>query len=234
MRNCMYFIVVLMGVLFVSQAVAADKVVVIPLNSAKKLMNVVTVSAKGGDYTNPVAAVNSITDAAADNPYMVFIGPGVYTLTQTLVMKPFVTISGAGQDATTLTGAISSGTVAASTIVSGADNATLCDLTIENTGGSTASIALYNDNSSPVIHDVTAHASGGDGNVGVMNVNSSKPTMIDMTVIASGGSECYGVSNNSSSQVYMAGVMAKASGGTDNYGARIAGSSAMLIKHSEI
>lgn len=235
MRNCMHFIVVLVGILFLSNTVAAEKVVVIPLNSAKKLMNVVTVSAKGGDFTDPVAAVKSITDAAAANPYLVLIGPGIYTLTQTLVMKPFVTISGSGQDATTLTGAISSSTVATSAIVSGADNATLSNLTIVNTGGSTASIALYNDNSSPVIHSVTARASGGNGNVGVLNVNSSSPTLTDMTVEASGGSECYGVSNNnSSSALYMNGVTVIAKGGTENYGVGNAGNSIVSITNSKI
>jgi pectin methylesterase-like acyl-CoA thioesterase len=71
---------------------AADRVVVLPLNSAKKIKNVVTVSATGGNFTNPVAAINSITNASAANPYLLQIGPGVYTLTQPLVMKPYVPV----------------------------------------------------------------------------------------------------------------------------------------------
>lgn len=110
-------IMVLMVVFFVSHVAAQDKVVVIPLNSAKKLQNVVTVSPRNGDFTDPVAAVNSITGASAANPYLVLIGPGVYTLTQPLPMKPFVTIAGSGREATTLTGSISSSTVADSAIV---------------------------------------------------------------------------------------------------------------------
>lgn len=220
--------------LSMSLAEAQDKVVVIPLNSAKELKNVVIVSAKGGDFTDPVAAVNSITDASESNPYLVLIGPGVYTLTQTLVMKPYVTIAGSGQEATILTGAISSGVVATSAMVSGADNATLCDLTIENNGGSIASIALYNDNSSPVVRNVTARASGGNGNVGVLNLNSSSPTMTDMTVSATGGDECYGVSNNSASSPIMIGVIVYALDGTENYGLRCAGNSGSSILNSAI
>jgi len=215
-KNIMQCIVVLVGILFVSIAVASDKVVVIPLSSAKKLMNVVTVSAKGGDFTSPVAAINSITDAAADNPYLVFIGPGVYTLTQTLFMKPFVTITGSGQEATILTGAISTGANdASSALVSGADNAILRDLTVENNGGSTYSIALFNSGSSPIIQDITISASGGTiVNYGVRNFSSS-PVMTDVTATAFGGNTSYGVYNSSSSPI-MTGVTATASDGTSS------------------
>ena len=202
----------------VSLAAAQNKVVVIPLNSAKKLNNVVTVSATGGDYTDPVAAVNSITDASAANPYLVLIGPGVYTLTQTLVMKPYVTVAGSGQGATKLTGAISSSAADEnSALVSGADNVVLGDLTIANTGGE-YSIALYNENASPDIRDVTVTAFGGSGSFGVCNSNSS-PSMINVTATASGGTQSYGVYNISSSPC-MTNVTAtgNASGGTLSIG----------------
>ena len=57
---------------------------VIPVG--RKLKNVDTVAKANGDFTDPVAAVNSITDASATNPYLVVICPGVYTITQTLMM----------------------------------------------------------------------------------------------------------------------------------------------------
>ncbi|MHB8789616.1 MAG: hypothetical protein ACYDBT_07020 [Desulfobulbaceae bacterium] len=192
---------------------AADKVVVIPMNSAKMLKNVVTVSEKGGDFTNPVSAVSSITDATANNPYLVLIGPGIYTLTQTLLMKPYVLIAGSGQEATTLKGGISSDTYdAASALVSGSDNAVLCDLSIENTGGGKYSMAMYNGNSSPIIRDVTATASGGDNNRGVYNFESS-PVMTDMSATASGGTVSnYGVLSSNSSP-NMTNVTATAIGG---------------------
>ena len=193
-------------------AAAHDKVVVIPLNAMKKLHNVVTVSAKGGDFTDPVAAVQSIIGASAENPYLVVIGPGVYTSTQTLTMKPHVTIAGSGQGVTKLTGAISSDSYdSSSALVYGVDNAILHDLTVENTGGGKYAIALLNEGSSPVIQNVTATASGGiDGNYGVFNASSS-PKMTDVTATAIGGTYCYGVYNQDSSPT-MTGVIATATG----------------------
>lgn len=198
-RNFMQFVGVLLGIMFLSNAVAAEKEVVIPADSAKKkLVNVVRVSsAGGGDFSDPLAAVDSITDAAAGNQYLVEIGPGVYTLTGTLVMKPYVTIAGAGSDATTLTGAVSTLAYdASSAVVSGADNATLRDLTVTNTGGGAVSIVLYNENSSPVIENAILTATGGRYNYAVYNV-SSEPTMTEVTATASGGLYNYDVLNAS-------------------------------------
>ncbi|HHD63479.1 MAG TPA: hypothetical protein ENK96_03735, partial [Desulfobulbaceae bacterium] len=126
-------------------ASAADKVVVIPLfGHGKPLKNIVTVAKADGKFTDPVAAVNSITDASENNPYLIVIGPGVYTLNQTLVMKPWVDICGSGENVTKLTGAISSGTVENSAVVRGWSDATLSDLTVINSGGGHHSIAIYN------------------------------------------------------------------------------------------
>ena len=55
-----------------------------------------------------MAAVASITDASALNRYLVVIGPGVYTLSQPLVMKDYVSVAGSGQETTILSGAIGS------------------------------------------------------------------------------------------------------------------------------
>lgn len=200
MKNFMRLSVALVSILLLSPALGADRVVLAPLAAVKKeLMHVVTVSAQDGDFSDPVAAVNSITDAAAANPYLVLIGPGVYTLTQTLVMKPFVTVAGSGREATTLTGAISTFSYdASSAIVSGADNGVLCDLAVENTGGSGVSIALYNNGASPVVQNVSATATGGTFNYGVYNEYSSAPTLTEVTTKASGGNYNYGVFNSSS------------------------------------
>ena len=106
---------------------AQTKVVVIPLfgDDPKPLKNIVTVAKANGDFTSPVAAVNSITDASATNPYLVVIGPGVYTMGAALVMKEYVDIAGSGENVTKLTGAISTGQLSSSAIVHGANNAAL-------------------------------------------------------------------------------------------------------------
>ncbi len=62
----------------------------------------------GGDFTNPIDAVNSITDASASNPYIVKILPGVYNISGDghwgLWMKPYVDLEGSGSGVTILQG----------------------------------------------------------------------------------------------------------------------------------
>lgn len=248
-----YTVGILTVCFFISLASAENEVVVIPLNSMKKLHNVVTVAAKGGEFSDPAAAVDSIADASASNPYLVVIGPGKYTLTRTLKMKPYVSITGSGRNATILTGAISSeGEDASMAVVSGADFTTLCDLTIDNTGGGNISAALYNLGSAPTIHrvtatvsgssynaavvnyasspqitDVAATASGGIRSIGVVNLFPSNPRMTEMSATASGGTTNYGVKNNNSSPC-MTDVKAIASGGTDSYGVHNSNADASL------
>ena len=91
-----------------NNAYAQNRVVVIPFFSddAASLANVVTVSRSGGDFTNPIDALNSITDNEAGNTYIILIGPGIYDLTESLVMKPFVNIIGSGKYITHIRGNI--------------------------------------------------------------------------------------------------------------------------------
>ena len=62
--------------------------------------NVIVVAKSGGDFTDPVAAMNAIADASATNPYLVKIMPGVYDISNTLTMKPFVDLEGSGENVT--------------------------------------------------------------------------------------------------------------------------------------
>ena len=51
-----------------------------------------------GDYTSPVDAINSITNATEDNQYVIQIGPGVYDIGDAqIIMKEWVRIGGAGR-----------------------------------------------------------------------------------------------------------------------------------------
>jgi pectin methylesterase-like acyl-CoA thioesterase len=60
-----------------------------------EFQNVVTVAKSGGQFTSIQAAINSINDAATDNRYMVWIGPGHYV--EQVTTKPYVYLTGAGQ-----------------------------------------------------------------------------------------------------------------------------------------
>jgi len=176
--------------------------------------NVVVVAKSGGDHTSIQDALDSITDASASNPYLVWVAPGTYT--ETVTMKQYVDIEGAGELVTKIT-YTESGYDDTITVV-GADNAELRFLTVENTGGGADAIAIHNDSASPRLTHVTAIASGAGGtarmNIGVRNVNTSSPTMTNVTATGFGGaitSSC-GVLNEASSPT-MTEVTATASGG---------------------
>jgi hypothetical protein len=68
--------------------------------------NVVVVAQNGGDYLSVQKAIESITDAAEDNAYLVWVAPGVYK--EQVTMKPYVHLQGAGQEATIITSTVSS------------------------------------------------------------------------------------------------------------------------------
>lgn len=56
----------------------------------------VSVAKKGGDYDNLADALNSITDASSMKKYLIDIGPGVFTFSDTIVLKPYIDIRGSG------------------------------------------------------------------------------------------------------------------------------------------
>lgn len=244
-------------------AQAADKVAVIPMGGGK-LKNVVTVAKGGGKFTDPVAAMNSINDASATNPYLLFIGPGQYTLTSTLVMKEYVDVSGSGENVTLLTGAISGDVFDyTSAVVKGAMHATLSNLSIKNTGGHQYSFGIHttglgllarlqqltisvtggsimnagvlNSSSSPLMTEVNVAVSGGGNNIGIYNISSSSPMMIGVNALVSGGGTNRGVFNYTSSPI-MDGVNLYAWGGSgNNYGVyNESGSNFVRIRRSTL
>jgi len=178
--------------------------------------NVLVVTTTGGQYNSITAALNSIgTSASATNRYLIYVAPGTYT--ETVTMKQYVDIEGAGELTTKITQV--GGTSVSTGTVIGANNAELRFLTVENTGGNSDAIAIYNGSASPRLTHITATASGASAtNLGVYNNSSSSPTMTNVTATASGGSYNYGVYNASSSPT-MTNVAATASGGSSiNFG----------------
>ena len=84
---------------------AHNNVVVIPLlgdDAAQNISNVVTVAKSGGDFTNIHDAIDSIDNATIDNPYIVLVGPGVYTHTRAIDVKPNISLIGSGVGVTIL------------------------------------------------------------------------------------------------------------------------------------
>ena len=225
-----------------SPTVPANDVAPMKVNSTKKVDNLnadkidgldstdfqdkyaqtVVVAESGGDFTSVQAALDSITDASASKHYLVWVGPGTYN--ERVQMKTFVDIEGAGELATRITAPGGSGFSAASSTVSGANDAELRNLAVENTGGGTDAMAIFNASASPLLSNITATAGGADNNKGVVNAGSS-PTMTDVTATASGGNSAFGVANSGGSSPTMTQVIAKGTGADYNVGVNNAGSS---------
>lgn len=185
----------------------------------KKIKNVVTVAKSGGQYTDIQTAIDSIDDESANNPYLIYIAPGTYTVTSGITMKSYVSIQGSGEETTIITGAISGASYGApSTVIIGANNASLENLTVENTGGELSSYAISNTSASPQLHNLTIKASGGSASVvGISNSATSAPDMLNITINVSGGNTCNGVSNSSSSPV-MSNIMITTGGVGNSHG----------------
>ena len=214
----MFFLLCLVLSCLPLSAQAADKVVVIPLfGHDKPLKNIITVAKANSMFTDPVAAVNSITDASENNPYLVVIGPGVYTLTHTLVMKPWVDITGSGENVTRLVGAISGDNEdESSSIVQGASKVVISDLTINNTGGGMFSLGIYNEHISKMkISRIIAQTSGGLNNCSIDN-HYSGIIIDDVTALASGGQQNTAIINDRSS-INLKHVTASARGDSSSY-----------------
>ena len=193
--------------------------------------NVVIVAQSGGDFSSIQAALDSILDASASNHYLVYVAPGVYT--ESVTMKQYVDIEGAGELTTKITQA-GSATTGTGTVV-GANDAELRFLTVENTGGATYAIAIYNSGASPRLTHVTASASGGSYNFGVYG-SYAWPTLTNVTTSASGGTNSYGMYNYTSYPTINHSVIG-ASGGTNNYGiynSATLGVNTMRVNNSQI
>lgn len=176
--------------------------------------NVIVVAKRGGNFDSIQAALDSIDDNSEHNRYLVWVGPGTYT--ETVTMKEYVDIEGAGERLTTIT---YGGSAAQNTgTVVGASNAELRFLTVYNAGGNNYATAIYNSGASPHLTHVTAIASDGSTTTcGVYNTASASPTMMHVTASGSGGHWCAGVLNYYASPT-MTDVIASCSEGYDNYG----------------
>lgn len=161
--------------------------------------NIIVVSppGTGGDFSDPIAALASIGDAAYDNPYLVYLAPGRYNIgTSLLEMKPHVHLQGAGSEVTTIWGnrlGTNQEPTMDAALAKGADDASLVDIGIQNlcaTDGGFC-IALFNPGTSPTLTRVNLTATGGTETYGVYNL-AGAPVIRDSLVYVSGGIEVIG------------------------------------------
>ncbi|MEO6060601.1 MAG: hypothetical protein ABIQ99_01530, partial [Thermoflexales bacterium] len=191
--------------------------------------NIIIVAKSGGHFSTISAALTSITDNSAANRYLVYVAPGTYT--ETVTMKPHVDIEGAGELATKITQV---GNATGAPTLSGASNAELRFLTVENTGGFDFAVAIRNVSASPRLTHITASALNGVETDGIRNVTSS-PRLENVTVSASSGGGNYGMYNVDSSPTVNNSVIAGI-GGTNFgiYNVTSGGSFIVRVTNSQI
>ena len=112
------------------------------------LENIITVSSKNGDFSDLGSAISSVASKASKtNPFLVVVGPGVYSISTTVKLAPYVYVEGSGKGVTTLDGSIgSTGFSEAAAVLSMAKNSRISSLTIQNTGSTKpSSIGVYSE-----------------------------------------------------------------------------------------
>jgi hypothetical protein len=152
--------------------------------------NVLVVAKSGGDYTSIAAALNATVGASADNRFLVWVAPGVYTESELARVRPYVHLRGAGPNATVLTSgrsAASPGEAAASLRLE--DNGRVSDITVRNTGTGSYGIGIWSsDASRGALIDGIVVESIGAGGLGhyAVYLNDSEPTIRDSRLRSSG------------------------------------------------
>jgi hypothetical protein len=194
--------------------------------------NVVVVAKSGGDYANVQPAIDSITEAAADNAYLVWVAPGVYE--EQVTMKPYVHLQGAGQEATIITSAASDSAwpPAQATLVLASD-ASLRDLAVGNSGAGDMNTALLATAgmTRTLVADVTARAQG-DGVSNLAIVLSGSGTGITLQAVTAlaenGSSHGVGLVNTDGAAAMVHGGTFTGRGGVYGWGILSSGSGTTL------
>jgi hypothetical protein len=193
--------------------------------------NMVIVAKSGGDHTSVQTAIDSITDAAAGNAYLVWVAPGAYV--EQVTMKPYVHLQGAGQEVTIISSNISSGAWPPdqATLLLASDTS-LRDLTVSNDGTGTRGVAVLATagTTGTLVTDVTARAQGGNQKnyAFFLTGSGTGATLRQGTALAEGGSIAnYGLVNYGGRVTLRSGSFV-ARGGQDARGIGIAGSGTLL------
>jgi hypothetical protein len=106
--------------------------------------NIVVVAKSGGDTTTVQGAIDSITDANEDNPYLVWVAPGEYL--ESVTMKPYVHLQGAGQATTVISSTVTNDWAdnpLLDATLELSSHVTVRDLKIINSGAGEVNVALF-------------------------------------------------------------------------------------------
>lgn len=158
--------------IMISPVAAHNNVVVIPLSGddIQPLANIVTVAKQNGDFSDPISAMNSIFDSGRDNPYLIVIAPGVYTMSESLKIRPYVSIVGSGSSTTIIRGSVSGDSLNGDSALIDygvAGEITISDITLENSSrDKNHSVGIYNT-SILKLNNVSVKLQDGINQVGV-------------------------------------------------------------------
>ena len=184
--------------------------------------NVIIVAKSGGDYTSVQTAIDTIAGATADNPYLVRVAPGEYS--ETVTMKPYVHLQGAGQEATVITSTTSNSAwpPTQATLVLSSD-ASLRDLTVGNgsVGDYNAALLATVGVTRTLVADVTVRAQGGGArNYGIFLTGiGTDVTLQQVTAMAENGSNTnLGLLIFDGAAAMLRGGSFTGRGGTDAFG----------------
>ena len=141
---------------------------------------VIVVAKNGGAFDTIQGALDSIGDATSENRYLVWVAPGVYS--ETVTMKSYVDIEGAGANLTKIMSGGFSVTHEA-TVVAKA-HTELRSLTVENFGGDTQTIPILSNADDFSLRDAVVFGHGGtSSNFGLHIVGVEKTNKILNTII---------------------------------------------------
>ena len=189
--------------------------------------NVIVVAKSNGDFTSIQAAIDSITDASASNPYLVWVAPGVYSeKSGGITMKPYVHLRGAGKGLTIIEADLSTG----GAVLVLTNTVSVRDLTIRDTSvgasgvgisGVTSGYGVRGDDVTDVeLSNLEVLITVSSGyNYGLYLSGNSIATLKHITATVKGASnENVALWARSGTQLDIYGGSFIASGGTNAYG----------------
>ncbi len=200
--------ILLCSISFSSFIMAHDKVIVIPMPYDQSDQKIIKVGKDGETYSDPIEALNSVTQARFNNRFTIQIGPGEYILSQPLRMKPYVDVIGSGNGKTVIAGSFSDPSSDFATVYT-THFSSISNLSIKNLGGSGGfGVGIYhltiNLNEMVSIFDVDVTVEGNSNfQSGIYLVASTIPrfgfprglsaTISNVTIRVDGGTRNYGV-----------------------------------------
>jgi hypothetical protein len=200
-----------------------------------------------------IAAVNSINDSGAANPYLVQLGPGAYDLGELTVSMPrFVELAGAGAGVTTVT--------ASAETVASAPGDELRDLRVDAEGAGSTALSVTDP---MTVHDSILSASGpgaetvnaaggapldvrnstiqadagtGGSDVTALNVNGGSATLanVQVTATSSSGGAVAIANRNGAAALRSSTVAGRGAAGSASYGVATSGTGTITADSSSI